>query len=93
MLSCQCFGQIDLHYRSTKVMSENMMGCWGTEGLVWVADVVVLSICLRISDQVIRELSSKAISTDTAEGSSSPMIQRKIDIEKVSVMAPIMKPT
>lgn len=42
-------------------------------------------------DQVIQEVSSKAISTDTLEGSPSPMIQRKMDIEKVSVMAP-MKP-
>lgn len=44
---------------------------------------------LFISDQVIREMSTKTISTDTAEGSPSPMIQRKIDIEKVSVLAPV----
>ncbi|KAL2094870.1 hypothetical protein ACEWY4_009589 [Coilia grayii] len=33
--------------------------------------------------KVIQEMSSKAISTDTLEGSSSPMIQRKIDVEKM----------
>ncbi|XP_062392745.1 actin filament-associated protein 1-like 1b isoform X1 [Sardina pilchardus] len=33
--------------------------------------------------KVVREISSKSISTDTLEGSSSPMIQRKIDVEKM----------
>ncbi|XP_031427528.1 actin filament-associated protein 1-like 1b isoform X2 [Clupea harengus] len=33
--------------------------------------------------KVIQEVSSKAISTDTLEGSPSPMIQRKMDIEKM----------